>query len=83
MLALEEWIDARIKDKAHSRIALFNSTTGEEVFDHGFTSVTDVVKFGAISWPRQHLDFVNTKPVSEPAAAPSTSGADHAPGAST
>ena len=73
MLALEEWIDARDKGKAHSRIALFNSTTGEEVLDHGFTSVTDVVKFGPISWPRKHLDYVDAKVAIDPATTP---GAD-------
>jgi hypothetical protein len=71
MLALEEWIDARSKGKAHSRIALFNSTTGEEVFDHGFTSVTDVVKFGPISWPRKFLDLPDSNTASAPATTPS------------
>ena len=70
MLALEEWIEPRAKDTARMRIVLFNSTTGEEVFDHGFVTVTDVVKYGPISWPVQHLDYIDPKPAEAPISIP-------------
>ncbi len=66
MLALEEWIDPRSQDKVRSRIALFNSITGEEVMDHGLSTVTQIEKYGPISWPNRDLDFEALKSSPKP-----------------